>query len=152
MDPLEVVVNAVLKVRVVWTLVQRTEKNVTFQTNAAATNGPRKLAKHVQQQQQPKPARQVAATPEQRSEWAAFEPKLEGWRAALKEEALDIDDQADPNEVPDYAFIAFEYFRAREGAQPVMPYLHKRKEINDRMRQVLVDWLVEVCFRCDVQC
>jgi len=112
-------------------------------TNAAATNGPRKLAKHVQQQQ-PKPARQAAATPEQRSEWAAFEPKLEGWRAALKEEALDIDDQADPNEVPDYAFIAFEYFRAREGAQPVMPYLHKRKEINDRMRQVLVDWLVEI--------
>jgi len=112
-------------------------------TNAAATNGPRKLAKHVQQQQ-PKPARQVVATPEQRSEWAAFEPKLEGWRAALKEEALDIDDQADPNEVPDYAFIAFEYFRAREGAQPVMPYLHKRKEINDRMRQVLVDWLVEI--------
>ena len=63
----------------------------------------------------------------------------------MKDEAADIDDQADPNEVPDYAFIAFEYFRAREGAQPVEPYLHKRKEINDRMRQVLVDWLVEVC-------
>lgn len=113
-------------------------------TNAAAANtGPRKLAKHVQQQQ-PKRLAVPEQQPQPRSEWAAFEPKLEGWRQALKEEAADIDDQADPNEVPDYAFIAFEYFRAREGAQPVEPYLHKRKEINDRMRQVLVDWLVEI--------
>lgn len=82
--------------------------------------------------------------PEKESEWAAFEPKLEAWRRALKDEATDIDDQADPNEVPDYAFIAFEYFRAREGAQPVEPYLHKRPEINEKMRQVLVDWLVEI--------
>ena len=89
-----------------------------------------------QQRQQPEP--------EKESEWAAFEPKLEAWRRALKDEATDIDDQADPNEVPDYAFIAFEYFRAREGAQPVEPYLHKRPEINEKMRQVLVDWLVEV--------
>ena len=81
-----------------------------------------------------------------RSEWAAFEPKLEPWRAELKSEAASIDDETDPNEVPDYAFIAFEYFRAREQAHPVEPYLHKRPEINEKMRQVLVDWLVEVSF------
>ena len=69
---------------------------------------------------------------------------MEPWRAELKSEAASIDDETDPNEVPDYAFIAFEYFRAREQAHPVEPYLHKRPEINEKMRQVLVDWLVEV--------
>ena len=40
--------------------------------------------------------------------------------------------------------MAFEYFRAREAAQPIQPYLDNQKEINEKMRQVLVDWLVEV--------
>ena len=50
----------------------------------------------------------------------------------------------DPNEVPEYAFTAFEYFRAREQAQPITDYIQSQGEINEKMRQVLVDWLVEV--------
>ena len=57
---------------------------------------------------------------------------------------IDKNFDSDPNEVPNYAFVAFEYFRAREAAQPIQPYLDNQKEINEKMRQVLVDWLVEV--------
>ena len=93
----------------------------------------------------PRPRRLVEEEePVAESEWSAFEPKLEKWRRDLADRAEQIDNERDPNELPDYAFIAFEYFRAREGAQPVEPYLHRRNEINEKMRQVLVDWLVEV--------
>ena len=50
----------------------------------------------------------------------------------------------DPNEVPEYAFTTFEYFRAREGMAPIDPYMGSQTEVNEKMRQVLVDWLVEV--------
>ena len=50
----------------------------------------------------------------------------------------------DPNEVPEYAFTTFEYFRARESMAPIQPYMANQSEVNEKMRQVLVDWLVEV--------
>ena len=46
--------------------------------------------------------------------------------------------------MPEYAFTSFEYFRAREQMQPIVPYMENQSEVNDKMRQVLVDWLVEV--------
>jgi len=73
-----------------------------------------------------------------------FNITLTARRKALREKAAQLDDENDPNEVPNYAFVAFEYFRAREAAQPIQPYLDNQKEINEKMRQVLVDWLVEM--------
>ena len=45
----------------------------------------------------------------------------------------------------EYDFIGLEYLRAREALQFVPPnFLQDQKEINESMRQTLVDWLVEV--------
>ena len=44
----------------------------------------------------------------------------------------------------DYSFIAFEYLLKREDTQQVEPYFHAQNEINENMREVLVDWCIEV--------
>ena len=45
----------------------------------------------------------------------------------------------------EYDFIGLEYLRAREALQFVPPnFLQDQKEINESMRETLVDWLVEV--------
>ena len=45
----------------------------------------------------------------------------------------------------EYEFIGLEYLRSREDLQFVPPkYLHNQSEINENMREVLIDWLVEV--------
>jgi len=73
-----------------------------------------------------------------------FGVKLDPVRQRLEAEAVNLDTDKDPNEVPDYAFTSFEYFRAREGMQPIEPYMPLQTEVNEKMRQVLVDWLVEM--------
>lgn len=73
-----------------------------------------------------------------------FKPKLDAARRRLQLVAVDLDTDRDPNEVPEYAFTSFEYFRAREQMQPIVPYMENQSEVNDKMRQVLVDWLVEM--------
>lgn len=44
----------------------------------------------------------------------------------------------------DYAFVSFEYLRAREEARPIKPYLQNQDQINLKMRMILIDWMVEV--------
>jgi hypothetical protein len=73
-----------------------------------------------------------------------FQVPLDDKRLHLQKHIEHIDDEKDPNEVPEYAFTAFEYFRAREQAQPITDYINDQGEINEKMRQVLVDWLVEM--------
>lgn len=73
-----------------------------------------------------------------------FQAPIDEKRLQLRENIEKIDDEKDPNEVPEYAFTAFEYFRAREQAQPITDYIQSQGEINEKMRQVLVDWLVEM--------
>jgi hypothetical protein len=39
----------------------------------------------------------------------------------------------------------FEYMRARENYKPINgKYLEKQADVNEKMRQVLIDWMVEV--------
>ena len=45
----------------------------------------------------------------------------------------------------EYEFLNMEYWRSREVLNIVSPdFLQNQCEINGKMRQVLVDWLVEV--------
>lgn len=73
-----------------------------------------------------------------------FIVQLDPVRKRLQAEAVNLDTDRDPNEVPDYAFTSFEYFRAREGLQPISSYMSQQSEVNEKMRQVLIDWLVEM--------
>jgi len=73
-----------------------------------------------------------------------FKPTLDPVRKLLQTTSTNLDTDKDPNEVPEYAFTTFEYFRAREGMAPIQPYMANQSEVNEKMRQVLVDWLVEM--------
>ena len=45
----------------------------------------------------------------------------------------------------EYEFIGLEYLRFKESLQFIPPnFLHNQSEINENMRQTLIDWLVEV--------
>ena len=45
---------------------------------------------------------------------------------------------------PLYAFDIFQYFLKKEQLMHTEKYMHKQKELSDKMRTVLIDWLVEV--------
>jgi len=53
----------------------------------------------------------------------------------------------DPFQVALYAVEVFEYYRRRETRFPIRKYLDKQSELNQNMRSILVDWMVEVQVR-----
>jgi len=59
-------------------------------------------------------------------------------------EDIDVNDFDDPQAVADYVNDIYEYLREKEkdGVQP--GYINNLEDVNDKMRAVLVDWLVEV--------
>lgn len=73
-----------------------------------------------------------------------FSAQIKGERKKLEATAIDIDNEKDPNEYSEYAMASFEYFRAREQAQIVKHYMPNQPEISEKMRQILVDWQVEM--------
>ncbi|CAG5113861.1 Oidioi.mRNA.OKI2018_I69.chr2.g7951.t1.cds [Oikopleura dioica] len=73
-----------------------------------------------------------------------FSAKISGERKLLEPTAIDIDQDKDPNEYSEYAMASFEYFRAREHAQMVQNYMSGQPELSEKMRQILVDWQVEM--------
>lgn len=56
----------------------------------------------------------------------------------------DIDDSTDPLLVTAYVKQMYAYYRVEEHRAVVGPYLQSQREINARMRAILVDWLCEV--------
>lgn len=58
---------------------------------------------------------------------------------------IDKRDKDDPLCVTDYVQDMYEHFRAVEGGTSVKPtYMENQPHINERMRAILIDWLVEV--------
>jgi cyclin B len=59
-------------------------------------------------------------------------------------EDIDVNDFDDPQAVADYVNDIYEYLREKEkdGVDP--GYINNLEDVNDKMRAILVDWLVEV--------
>lgn len=58
---------------------------------------------------------------------------------------IDSRDSDDPLCATDYVLEMYEHFRSKEGSTSVRPvYMEDQTHINERMRSILVDWLVEV--------
>ncbi|XP_064639570.1 G2/mitotic-specific cyclin-B3-like [Lineus longissimus] len=61
-------------------------------------------------------------------------------------EIIDIDKEnvGDSYQCPEYAYDIFEYYKEREISFMVQPYMERQPEINNSMRAIVVDWLVEI--------
>jgi len=59
-------------------------------------------------------------------------------------EDFDRENAGDPQQHSDYAMETFQYYKNREETFRVPDYLQSHHEINENMRGILVDWLVEV--------
>lgn len=60
-------------------------------------------------------------------------------------QAMDADDEGDPLMVSEYVYEVLEYMKQLElTTQPNPSYIEQQKELEWRMRGVLVDWLLEV--------
>jgi len=58
---------------------------------------------------------------------------------------IDKRDEDDPLSTTEYVEDMYEYFRSKEGSTSVQPsYMDSQPHINEKMRAILVDWLVEV--------
>ena len=66
-------------------------------------------------------------------------------RIAQAIQAMDADDEGDPLMVSEYVYEVLEYMKQLElTTQPNPNYIEQQKELEWRMRGVLVDWLLEV--------
>ncbi|XP_020216158.1 G2/mitotic-specific cyclin-1 [Cajanus cajan] len=71
----------------------------------------------------------------------------------LEETVLDIDtcDASNPLAVVDYIEDLYAYYKKTEGTSCVSPnYMTQQIDINERMRAILVDWLIEVHDKFDL--
>merc|ERR1719266_769731 len=59
-------------------------------------------------------------------------------------EDFDRENAEDPQQHSEYAMETFQYYKNREETFRVPDYLQSHHEINENMRGILVDWLVEV--------
>ena len=68
-----------------------------------------------------------------------------------KADNIDERDAKDPLCATDYVQDMYEHFLAKELSTFVCPvYMEKQPHINERMRSILVDWLVEVHLKFDM--
>lgn len=76
------------------------------------------------------------------------EIEMEDAAAAAEEEAvMDIDacDRNDPLAVVDYIQDIYRFYKKTENSSRVSPnYMTNQFDINERMRAILIDWLIEV--------
>ncbi|KAJ8437456.1 hypothetical protein Cgig2_031977 [Carnegiea gigantea] len=71
----------------------------------------------------------------------------------IDEPILDIDspDKNNPLAVTEYIDDIYAYYKKAESAGCVPPnYMDKQSDINDRMRAILVDWLIEVHYKFEL--
>ena len=58
---------------------------------------------------------------------------------------IDVPDAKDPQLCAEYAVEIFDFLRASETENIALPgYMEKQDDINEKMRAILIDWLVEV--------
>lgn len=58
---------------------------------------------------------------------------------------IDAPDAKDPQLCAEYAVEIFEFLRQSEGENVARPgYMERQDDINEKMRSILIDWLVEV--------
>ena len=70
---------------------------------------------------------------------------LSGYQYSGPPDNIDERDTDDPLCVTSYVQDMYEHFRTKEGSTSVRPvYMEDQQYINERMRSILVDWLVEV--------
>ena len=75
----------------------------------------------------------------------ATSASLSGYQYSGQVDNVDERDIDDPLCVTTYVEDMYEYFRSKEIATSVRPvYMEDQQYINERMRSILVDWLVEV--------
>lgn len=66
---------------------------------------------------------------------------------------IDARDKEDPLCATEYVLDMYEYYREREIITSVRPtYMEAQPHINQRMRAILVDWLIEVRCLCCLMC
>lgn len=74
-----------------------------------------------------------------------METTLDDSVAALCLSSIDAEDADNPQMVTDYIQDIMAYFRRSEGRRAPSPnYMSKQTDINAKMREILIDWLVEV--------
>lgn len=73
---------------------------------------------------------------------------------APKSPMPDIDSQDKDNYLCETGYVQdiYSYFRAVENRFCVCPYMDRQPDINDKMRAILIDWLVEVHLKFRVCC
>eukprot|EP00794_Sanderia_malayensis_P009464 gene9464-10451_t len=57
---------------------------------------------------------------------------------------IDKENLHDPYQCPEYAPDIYRYLKTLEKKFRVGDYMHKQTEINERMRSILIDWLIQV--------
>ncbi|XP_010251837.1 PREDICTED: G2/mitotic-specific cyclin S13-7 isoform X2 [Nelumbo nucifera] len=70
-----------------------------------------------------------------------------------KEPSFDID-SADTNNhlaVVDYVEDIYKFYKLEENASRVHDYMHSQPDINEKMRSILVDWLIEVHYKFELR-
>lgn len=73
---------------------------------------------------------------------SAASPEPEDWVMGLLEQ--DRADLQNPQAVAEYARDIFRYLREREAVGRVGDYMEQQTDLTEKMRAILVDWLVEV--------
>lgn len=72
-----------------------------------------------------------------------FQMKVKNFQSSL--ESVDYKDLDDPHKCAEYAKDIHENMRKEEDSHLVRPnYMEQQNDINEKMRAILVDWLVEV--------
>jgi len=72
--------------------------------------------------------------------------KVDPFAWAQKLPLIDRGDAENPQKVAEYAADVFTYLKAREGVQAlkIPDYMGNQEDVTEKMRMILVDWLVEV--------
>merc|ERR1740117_1355643 len=77
-----------------------------------------------------------------RTSLGSFASIDDDWVALLP--AIDQQDVSDPQAVAEYAHEIYQYLKEREGFGRVGDYMSQQDDLTEKMRGILVDWLVEV--------
>ena len=76
------------------------------------------------------------------------EPKLEGYQHTGRTDDIDARDADDVLSATSYVNDMYEYHRSKEiMTSPSPSYLDKHTSVNSRMREILIDWLVDVHYK-----
>ncbi|KAL4467064.1 hypothetical protein ABPG74_010661 [Tetrahymena malaccensis] len=137
------------------------DTNINEQENGMKRSSPRKFSMHVKhssevpQNHQKRMSSQIDTVSNNGTE-RSYQPN----QAGLQNKYIDMkniefelnriskEDSEKPTLVAQYSKQIFDYMRQREIAFKVGEYMEKQTQINDRMRSILIDWIVEIHRKC----